>query len=323
MAGFVLAAFLTIFTGVLVAIALGLQFYESRRKKQMLVMLRTVSGEKPAPRTKILRDPNAQTGWALEKLLARFDVSRKLEDLLRQAGLSWTAERLMLTIAGCGICGALAGAALPLGSSGPLRPLALGLICGSIPWWYVARKRKRRLAAFEEQLPEALDFLARSMRAGHAFTISLEMLSDDMADPLGMEFRTLFHEQNLGAPVETALRNLTQRVPLLDVRFFASAVLMQRQTGGNLGEILTRLAHVIRERFRLKGQVKAASAHGRLTASILTAMPVVTMLALLLVAPGYLEGMASDPDGKYLIGGSIMGQLVGFLVIRKIINIKV
>ena len=123
------------------------------------------------------------------------------------------------------------------------------------------------------------------MRAGHAFSISLEMLGEEMADPLGQEFRALFNEQNLGAPIDIALRNFTTRVPLLDVRFFTSSVLLQKQTGGNLSEILSRLAYVIRERFRLKGQVKAASAHGRLTATILTLLPVATMLACSLWLP--------------------------------------
>jgi tight adherence protein B len=161
------------------------------------------------------------------------------------------------------------------------------------------------------------------MRAGHAFTISLKMVSDEISDPMGIEFRTLFNEQNLGAPLETALQNLGRRVPLLDVRFFASAVILQKQTGGNLGEILTRLAQVIRERFRLKGQVKAASAHGRTTALVLTIMPLATTVLMMMAAPGYLRSMLVDPDGKWLIGGSIAGQIVGQLVIRKIIRIKV
>ena len=125
---------------------------------------------------------------------------------------------------------------------------------------------------FEEQFPEALDFLARSMRAGHAFTISLEMIGEEIRDPLGQEFRALFNEQNLGAPLESAMANFTMRVPLLDVRFFTSSVMLQKQTGGNLSEILQRLAYVIRERFKLKGQVKAAAAHGKMTAGILTVL---------------------------------------------------
>ena len=161
------------------------------------------------------------------------------------------------------------------------------------------------------------------MRAGHAFTISLEMLGEELPEPLGQEFRTLFNEQNLGAALEVALTNLSDRVPLVDVRFFSSSVLLQKQTGGNLAEILTQLANVIRERFRLKGQVKAASAHGRMTATILTMLPVCTMLALLFVAPGYLQGMAEDSDGKFLIGGAILAQVLGNFFIKKIINIKV
>src|SRR5262249_21970984 len=155
-------------------------------------------------------------------------------------------------------------------------------------------KRKRRFAQFEEQFPEALDFLARAMRSGHAFSVGLEMLGTESPEPLAKEFRTLFHEQNLGAPLETAVANMAVRMPLRDGRFFVSAVLMQRQTGGNLSEVLGRLAYVIRERFRLKGQVRAASAHGRLTAIILTLLPFVTMFGLLIMAPGYLQGMAAD-----------------------------
>jgi tight adherence protein B len=149
------------------------------------------------------------------------------------------------------------------------------------------------------------------------------MIGDESPDPLGLEFRTMFNEQNLGAPMEVALANLERRLPLVDVRFFISSILLQKQTGGNLSEILTRLAHVIRERFRLKGQVKAASAHGRLTATILTLMPMALMLGLMLVAPGYLEGMAREADGKWLVLGAIVGQLVGYYFIRRIIRIKV
>jgi len=133
----------------------------------------------------------------------------------------------------------------------------------------------------------------------------------------------LFNEQNLGAPLDIALQNFSVRVPLLDVRFFTSSVLLQRQTGGNLSEILNRLAYVIRERFKLKGQVKSASAHGRLTATILTVLPVALMLGLLVIAPGYLEGMAADPDGKKMIAGAIIAQVLGNISIKKIINIKV
>jgi tight adherence protein B len=149
------------------------------------------------------------------------------------------------------------------------------------------------------------------------------MASEDLPDPLGLEFRTLFNEQNLGAPLDTALYSLVDRVPLLDVRFFVSAVILQKQTGGNLGEILTRLGQVIRQRFQLKGQVKAASAHGRITALVLTILPAATAVLMTIAAPSYLKSMFDDPDGRKLIAGSVVAQIVGQLVMRKIIRIKV
>jgi tight adherence protein B len=149
------------------------------------------------------------------------------------------------------------------------------------------------------------------------------MLADESPEPLAREFRQVFNEQNLGAPIEHALQNLAVRIPILDVSFFVSAVMLQKETGGNLSEILTKLSYVIRERFKLKGQVRSASAHGRITGSILTIMPIVLMFALLAVAPGYLQGMIKDPDGRLLIVGAIGGQLVGYYFIRRIINIKV
>jgi tight adherence protein B len=176
---------------------------------------------------------------------------------------------------------------------------------------------------FEQQFPEALDFLARAMRAGHAFSISLEMLADESAPPLAQEFKKVSNEHNLGLPIETALSNLTTRLPLIDVSFFVSAVLLQRETGGNLGEILTKLAAVIRERFKVKGQVAAASAHARITGTILTLMPVALMLGLMVIAPNYLKSMAEDPDGRKLIYGTLCGIVTGHFVIRRIINIKV
>jgi tight adherence protein B len=209
-------------------------------------------------------------------------------------------------------------------ASGMAIVIAAGaLVFSFFPYMYVLKKRKKRMHMFEEQFPEALDFLGRALRAGHAFSASLEMLSEESMDPLGLEFRKVFNEQNLGASTESALQNLSQRMPMLDVRFFVSAVLLQKETGGNLSEILSRLAYVIRERFRLKGQVKAASAHGRITGTVLTIMPLVLMALLMVVAPDYLPSMARDEDGRKMIGFAIGGQFLGYLCIRKIVNIKV
>jgi tight adherence protein B len=319
----VIVSFVVVFALMLMAVSLALKFFDARRKKQVADMLQTAAGEMKVTVGNLLRElePDRQTG--IKRLLNAMQFSRHAAEQIQQAGLNWSPQRLVASMAFAMIPGMFLGIAMPFLVNGAVTGLLLGLIFGTFPYLFVRHKRSKRLDTLEEQFPESLDFLARSMRAGHAFSISLEMLGEEMADPLGQEFRALFNEQNLGAPLDLALRNFTVRVPLLDVRFFTSSVLLQKQTGGNLSEILSRLAYIIRERFRLKGQVKAVSAHGRMTALILTLLPVGTMLALLLVAPGYLQGMANDPDGKMMIGGAIAAQILGNFFIKKIINIKV
>ena len=319
----VVVSFVVVFALSLLAVSVGLKYFDARRKNQVVDMLQTASGETVVSVSNLLKEIESDKPTGFKRLFSTMQFSKHVSEQLLQAGLNWSSTRLLtsmllLTIPGMGL-----GLLVPFLFNGPTTAIAMGLLFGSLPYLVVRSKRKKRLNTLEEQFPESLDFLARSMRAGHAFSISLEMLGEEMADPLGQEFRALFNEQNLGAPIDIALHNFTVRVPLLDVRFFTSSVLLQKQTGGNLSEILSRLAYVIRERFRLKGQVKAASAHGRLTATILTLLPVCTMVALLLVAPGYLQTMAEDSDGKFLIGGAIVAQILGNFFIKKIINIKV
>jgi tight adherence protein B len=319
----VVVSFVVVFALMLLAVSMGLKFFDARRKRQVVDMLQTASGEPKVSVANLLKELEPDRPTGIKRLFASMQFSRHAAEQIQQAGLNWSPTRLISAMGLAMIPGLGLGSLVPFLLNGPVTAIVLGLTFGALPYLIVRKKRSKRLAQLEEQFPEALDFLARSMRAGHAFSISLEMLGEEMADPLGQEFRALFNEQNLGAPLDVALRNFATRVPLLDVRFFTSSVLLQKQTGGNLSEILSRLAYVIRERFRLKGQVKAASAHGRLTATILTLLPVATMLALLVVAPGYLQGMAEDPDGKWLIGGAIFAQILGNFFIKKIINIKV
>jgi tight adherence protein B len=319
----VVVSFVVVFALALLAVSVGLKYFDARRKSQVVDMLHTATGESTVSVSNLLKEIETEKPSGLKRLFSSMQFSRHAAEQIQQAGLTWSSSRLMTTMALMMIPGFGLGLMVPFLLNGATTAVVLALVFGSTPYLVVRAKRTKRLNTLDEQFPEALDFLARSMRAGHAFSISLEMLGEEMADPLGQEFRALFNEQNLGAPIDIALRNFSVRVPLLDVRFFTSSVLLQKQTGGNLSEILSRLAYVIRERFRLKGQVKAASAHGRLTATILTLMPIVTMLALLVVAPGYLQGMAGDSDGKYLIGGAIVAQVLGNFFIKKIINIKV
>src|ERR1039458_6196677 len=319
----VVVSFVVVFALSLLAVSVGMKYFDARRKNQVVGMLHTASGEEAVGVSNLLKEIESEKPTGVKRLVAALLFSKHAEEQILQAGLNWSSSRLLTSMALMIIPGVGLGLLVPFLFNAAATAVVMGLFFGSIPYLVVRAKRKKRLNLLEEQFPESLDFLARSMRAGHAFSISLEMLGEEMADPLGQEFRALFNEQNLGAPLDTALRNFSERVPLLDVRFFTSSVLLQKQTGGNLSEILSRPAYVIRERFRLKGQVKAASAHGRLTATILTLLPVATMIGLLVVAPGYLQGMAADTDGKWMIGGAIFAQILGNFFIKKIINIKV
>src|ERR1017187_3487819 len=279
-----LVSAVVIFALALVATRVGWKFYDARRKRQVSDMLLTASGEPAVQVTNLLRDidPDHPTGF--KALLQRLQFSRHAQQQIQQAGLNWSPTRLLTAMGLAMIPGLGLGAWSKILLNGTTSAVVFALITGMIPYLFVRHKRTARLNKLESQFPDALDFLARSMRAGHAFSISLEMIGTEMPEPMGQEFRALFAEHNLGAPIETALANFGKRVPLLDVRLFISSVALQRQTGGNLSEVLTRLAFLIRERFRLRGQIKAASAHGRLTSAVLTILPLVMIVLLTFVA---------------------------------------
>ena len=315
--------FVGVFAVIMVAVSAGWNFLEKQRKKKVVGMLDTVSGNTIQVETTVLKDASGSGSDALTRLLESLNLSAKIQAQIHQAGLDWSIGKLFLLTLSFAVIGAALGFRFKPLIVTWASALCLALILSSLPYLNVLRLRSKRLGRFEEQFPDALDFLSRAMRAGHAFSVSLEMLADESPEPLGREFRQVYNEQNLGAAVETALQNLAKRVPLLDVSFFVSAVMLQKETGGNLSEILNKLSYVIRERFKLKGQVKAASAHGRITGLILTILPIATMLGLLAVAPGYLQGMAKDPDGKWLIVGAVVGQVLGYFFMKRIINIKV
>jgi tight adherence protein B len=314
--------FLLILAMLLFSISFGLRFHEGRRQKKLVSMLRTVTQNGHDDHVNLLVDRHAEKD-DLQALVGSFNITEKIARLLSESGLDWSITRLAITTGVVFLIAAVAGTRIPLDYPVALRALGAGLCAAGLPLLLVSKKRTARLGALETQLPDALDFLARSMRAGHAFSISLEMVGEELADPLGQEFRALFNEQNLGASLERSFAGFAKRVPIPDVRFFSSAVLLQRQTGGNLSEILNRLSHIIRERFRLKGQVKAASAHGKMTATILTLLPVATLVAFLITSPGYLDSMFTNPLGRKVIALGIVAQVIGNFFIRRIIKIKV
>jgi tight adherence protein B len=315
-------SFLVILAFLLFSISFGLRFYEKQRRKKLVSMLRTVTENGEEHHVNLLVDQADQKS-GVDDLLGSVNITERIKKMLSESGLDWSLTRLMITMGVTFVIGALVSMWIPLQSPPAVRALVVGLVTGFVPFFYVSKKRTKRIDALETQLPDALDFLARSMRAGHAFTISLEMVGEEIHEPLGQELRALFNEQNLGASLERSFATFARRVPIPDVRFFCSAVLLQRQTGGNLSEILNRLSHIIRERFRLKGQVKAVSAHGRLTATILTLLPIATLGGLFLTSPGYLEPMFTNPLGRKICMAGVAAQIIGNFFIRKIIRIKV
>jgi tight adherence protein B len=315
--------FFVILALLLFSISFGLRFYESRRRSKLVSMLRTVTENGEERHVNLLIDADAKQD-TIESLFGSANITGRITTRLSESGLGWTLTRFAVTSGVACLVGTMAGFLAPMSSIPPLwRALGAGLCAAFLPFLYVSKKRSARLGELESQLPDALDFLSRSMRAGHAFTITLEMVGQEIHEPLGQEFRTLFNEQNLGASLERSLANFGKRVPLSDVQFFTSAVLLQRQTGGNLSEILNRLSHIIRERFQLKGKIKAVSAHGRMTATILTLLPIATLGGLILTSPGYLDPLLHDPTGHKLVAAGVMAQVLGNFCIQKIIKIEI
>jgi tight adherence protein B len=209
-----------------------------------------------------------------------------------------------------------------------LTKMAFGLVVGgmvgfALPFVFLQNKRTRRMRAFEEAFPEALDLIARALKAGHAFITGLKMVADEMPEPIGPEFRKTFDEQNFGLPLKDALENLTMRMPSLDVRFFATAVLIQRETGGNLSEILENLAHVVRERFKILRQVRVYTAHGRMTGYVLLALPAVLCIALSFINPDHMNTLFRERMGQMLLMVALTMQFIGFIWIRQVVKIEV
>jgi tight adherence protein B len=255
-----------------------------------------------------------------QKIVDKYRLGPKIGNFLEQAGMRWAPARLvhtcLLAFAGGTILGWMFTSSLIIA-------IALGAVAAAGPVLFIWRKRKARLHRFEELFPDALEFVSRSMRAGHAFSVSLEMIHREFQEPVAGEFRRTFEEHNLGLPIEIALQKLAKRVPSLDVHFFVSAVLLQKRTGGNLAEILDKLAYVIRERFKLRGRIRAVSAHGRMTAAALSAIPAAVAILMFYTNPDYVKFFFKDETGNIMLGAAVFLQLVGYLIMKKIVNIEV
>lgn len=313
--------FLVAFASILVVVGVTTSYFKSKQRNQIRSMLRNVDSSASAEHTgALIHDAKKQTGFT--DLLDRFSFIEKLDLMIEQSGEKTSSSKLILLSLAAFLFGFIFGSRFNLLPSG-ICGLIAGVIAGSLPLLNILRKRSRNFNDFEKQLPEALDFLSRSMRAGHGFSIAIEMLAGDSPDPLGGAFRRVANDVQLGSALDVALNKLSALFPLLDVRFFVSSVLLQQETGGNLSEILAKLALIIRERFRLKGQVKAVSAHGRITGLVLVLMPVAVAVIMMVTSPQYLLDLAADKIGRMMIYGAVGGQIIGYFVIKKIINIKV
>jgi len=283
---------------------------------------KAAKGKKGVPVEKpvIINQTDSKNQFA-QQVVEKYQLGPKLATLMEQAGLNWPPARMIhLTIMTLGSVLALGWLFLPIPK---LVALAVALVAACCPWLYVYRKRKARLHKFEELFPETLEFVSRSMRAGHAFSVSLEMIHREFPEPVSGEFRRTFEEHNLGLPIEVALQKLAKRVPSLDVHFFVSAVLLQKRTGGNLAEILDKLAYVIRERFKLRGRIRAVSAHGKMTATALSLIPVAVAVLMFYTNPEYVKFFFTDDVGQIMLGSAVALQLIGYGIMQKIVRIEV
>lgn len=319
-----LIVFILVFAVAAGTVGLLFGYFRQQQKNQIKAMLKKAEespNEQRSKKDQLMRPEDATD--PLSRLLARSKWVDKLELMLEQSGTDWTASKFVMISGFAAAVGFFFAAKFHF----MLNPEVAGFIgaalLGSMPLLVISKKRNMTIKAFEKQFPDALDFLSRSMRAGHAFSVALEMLSADAPDPLGKAFRRISKDLALGSSLDEAFVRLKTIVPSVDVQFFVSSVLLQQETGGNLGEILTKLAYIIRERFRLKGQVQAVSAHGRITGLVLLLMPVGVTIFMMMTNPGYLTQMVDDSTGRMMIYGAVGGQVVGYFVIQKIIDIKV
>jgi len=255
----------------------------------------------------------------VDRLVAGTRGGISLQSLIDQSGVKITPSAVVLiSVMGALMAGLITYLLLPLA----LVVVLVALAAAFAPFGFLHR-RGRRLKRFEEMFPEALDLLSRAIRAGHAFQTAMGMVADELPEPVGPEFKKTFDQQNFGLPLRDALNELSERIHLLDVRFFVTAVLIQRDTGGNLSEILDNLAHVVRERFKIQRQVRVHTAHGRFTGYVLLALPAALAVALSVINPDHMQLLFHERMGQVMLMGAIVMQSIGFVWIRKVIKIEV
>jgi len=288
----------------------------ARRVEQRLRSLAGAAAGRQILRASLLSD----SPW-IGKLLETVPFARRLDRFVRQAGVGWTVSTLLLTSATCALAAWLVVDGLL--HQPRLLALAAALAAAALAPAYLHQRRTRRLAALERQLPDALDLLGRALRAGHAFSAGLQMVAEEMPEPLAAEFRFTHEEVGFGVALDQALTNLAQRVPLTDLRIFVVAVLIQRESGGNLTEVLSNLASLIRDRLKLQARVRVLSAEGRLSAWILVLMPFALAALLNAFNPKFMAPLWTDPLGQSMLRLLLTLMLVGVILLKKITRVRV
>ena len=314
--------FITCMFGVFGAYLLATRGTEEKRKRlqQRLADALMYSKRSDDEEVRLARQELMSEIPALSRALMRVRAATSLRKMLDQADLHITVSRLLMLAMMAGLLAALAASMLTI--SKPLVVVA-GVSAAAVPFLHIAYKRKKRLNAFLEHLPDALELISRALQAGHAFAESLHMVSTEMPEPISTEFRKTYEEQNLGLSLKLALENLSERVPLLDLRFCITAIMIQRETGGNLAEILEKVSHTIRDRFRILEDLNTLTTSSRMSAWILCGLPVFVALAVTVMNPDYMSVLWTDPRGHNLLYAAGFMQLMGMLIVRKILKIKI
>jgi tight adherence protein B len=317
-----LVAFLAVALGTISLVLLWEWFQEQQRKRHMVDHLRSLADDPTGgsgTRSTVFRSAVLRSPW-LRPIIARFPQLADAELVLQQAGITWSLQTLLLLslgmAVGLGVLALLATGWMPVG--------VVATVVGAVlPNLYVRHRRTRRLNAFEEMLPDAIDLVGRALRAGHPLSAGFKMAADDGPDPVATEFRRIFEEQRFGLPLQDSLLGMADRVNLVDVRILVTAILIQREVGGNLAEILDNLAAVVRARFTIRRQIRVYTAQGRMTGYLLSALPIILFLLLYTINRQYMSILFTDPVGKILVGVALSMQFIGFLWIRKIIKIEI
>ncbi len=315
------AAFCSVASAVAAAVALLRERRGSVAEARLNALAKSTAaatwGDDPSstPLVYFSDEPERPAEW--EQWLSQF---LDLRFLIRQAGVRITPWQLVVIAATLFVAGAAVGGvtqvrtlAMPIGA----------VLAGTLPLLWLFWKRHQRLEKFEAQMPDAMDLLARSLRAGHSMGDGLRLIGEEMAEPIAAEFQRCYRQQELGVSLEATLQELTVRVPNLDLRFFVNAVVLQRQTGGDTAEILDKIARLVRQRFQIRAQVKALTGEGRLSGVILLALPVVLAIYMHLRNPAYLAVLFRDPMGQGMLVGAVVLQIIGAFVIKRIVDIKI